>query len=133
MKIILQIFSLVFLAVTTIVLSQEKNILTLDLVAEKLPFGLINYTHNAEPKTALVLSGGGARGLAHIGVLRALEEKNIPIKYIVGTSMGSIVGEENNFTIKKLPTIKLYLPLGWTDLILFFQHQLLQGKKYQTY
>jgi NTE family protein len=43
-------------------------------------------------KVALVLSGGGARGLAHVGVLKALEEQNIPIDYIVGTSMGGVVG-----------------------------------------
>lgn len=41
---------------------------------------------------AVVLSGGGAKGLAHIGVLKALEENNIPIDYIAGTSMGAIVG-----------------------------------------
>lgn len=40
----------------------------------------------------LVLSGGGAKGLAHIGVIRALEENNIPIDYIAGTSIGAIVG-----------------------------------------
>lgn len=40
----------------------------------------------------LVLSGGGARGVAHIGVIRALEENGIPIDYITGTSMGAIVG-----------------------------------------
>ena len=40
----------------------------------------------------LVLSGGGAKGLAHIGVIRALEENNIPIDYISGTSMGAIIG-----------------------------------------
>jgi len=39
-----------------------------------------------------VLSGGGARGFAHIGVLKVLEENNVPIDYIVGTSMGSIIG-----------------------------------------
>ncbi len=44
------------------------------------------------PKIALVLSGGGARGGAHVGVLKVLEEKNIPIDMIVGTSMGSFVG-----------------------------------------
>lgn len=44
------------------------------------------------PKIGLVLSGGGARGFAHIGVLKVLEENNIPIDYIVGTSMGSIIG-----------------------------------------
>ena len=49
--------------------------------------------HNPDrPKIGLALSGGGARGLAHIGVLKALEEKNIPIDYIAGTSMGAIVG-----------------------------------------
>jgi NTE family protein len=40
----------------------------------------------------LVLSGGGSKGLAHIGVIRALEENNIPIDYVVGTSIGAIVG-----------------------------------------
>ena len=44
------------------------------------------------PKIGLVLSGGGARGFAHIGVLKLLEENNVPIDYIVGTSMGSIIG-----------------------------------------
>ena len=43
-------------------------------------------------KVGLVLSGGGAKGLAHIGVLKALEENNIPIDYVTGTSMGSIIG-----------------------------------------
>lgn len=40
----------------------------------------------------LVLSGGGAKGLAHIGVIRVLEENNIPIDYIAGTSIGAVVG-----------------------------------------
>lgn len=40
----------------------------------------------------LVLSGGGAKGIAHIGVIKALEENNIPIDYVAGTSMGAIVG-----------------------------------------
>lgn len=43
-------------------------------------------------KVGLVLSGGGAKGVAHIGVLKVLEEVGIPIDYIAGTSMGSIVG-----------------------------------------
>ncbi|MEJ8567825.1 patatin-like phospholipase family protein [Elongatibacter sediminis] len=44
------------------------------------------------PRIGLALSGGGARGGAHIGVLRALEELQVPIDYIAGTSMGAIVG-----------------------------------------
>lgn len=42
-------------------------------------------------KVGLVMSGGGARGLAHVGVIKALEENNIPIDYVAGTSMGAIV------------------------------------------
>lgn len=44
------------------------------------------------PKVGLVLSGGGARGFAHIGAINVLEELGMPVDYIVGTSMGSIVG-----------------------------------------
>ena len=42
-------------------------------------------------KVGLVLSGGGAKGLTHIGIIRALEENEIPIDYITGTSMCAIV------------------------------------------
>ena len=43
-------------------------------------------------KVAVVLSGGGAKGVTHIGFLKALEENNIPIDYIAGTSMGAVIG-----------------------------------------
>ena len=46
----------------------------------------------AVPRIGLVLSGGGARGSAHIGVLKVLEELRIPIHSIAGTSMGALVG-----------------------------------------
>jgi len=46
----------------------------------------------ADPKIALVLSGGGARGLAHVGVLKVLRDARVPVDLIVATSMGSIVG-----------------------------------------
>jgi NTE family protein len=42
-------------------------------------------------RVGLVLSGGGAKGLAHIGVLKALEENNVPVDYLTGTSMGGVV------------------------------------------
>lgn len=44
------------------------------------------------PKIGLALSGGGARGGAHVGVLKALEQLQIPVDYIAGTSMGAIIG-----------------------------------------
>ncbi len=53
---------------------------------------LISTTFAYSQKVAVVLSGGGAKGLAHIGVLKALEENEIPVDYLIGTSMGGIVG-----------------------------------------
>ncbi len=49
-------------------------------------------SNDVYPKIGLVLSGGGARGFAHIGALRVLEELGIPVDYVAGTSMGSIIG-----------------------------------------
>src|SRR5690554_1725054 len=51
------------------------------------------YSHTLfSQKVGLVLSGGGASGMAYVGVLKALEEENIPIDYIVGTSIGALIG-----------------------------------------
>ena len=44
------------------------------------------------PRIGLVLSGGGARGFAHVGVLKALEDARVPVDVVVGTSMGAIIG-----------------------------------------
>lgn len=54
-------------------------------------FCLIAYFSLQAQKVAVVFSGGGAKGLAHVGVLKALEENNIPVDYILGTSMGGVV------------------------------------------
>ncbi len=63
-----------------------KSILIIMLV-------IVNFVYaNERPKVALVLSGGGARGGAHVGVLKVLEKNHIPIDMVVGTSMGSFVG-----------------------------------------
>lgn len=48
--------------------------------------------HSAGETVGLVLSGGGCKGIAHIGFIQALEESEIPIDYVTGTSMGAIVG-----------------------------------------
>jgi len=57
------------------------------------------------PRVALVLGGGAARGFAHVGVIRALEQEKIPIDLIVGTSVGSLIGalyayEMNSFELE---------------------------------
>ncbi|MGE5425276.1 MAG: patatin-like phospholipase family protein, partial [Syntrophothermus sp.] len=53
-------------------------------------FFIVFFFQAEAQKVAVVLSGGGSRGAAHIGVLRALEENGIPIDYIAGTSIGAI-------------------------------------------
>lgn len=50
------------------------------------------HTYPSRKKVGLVLSGGGAKGMAHIGAIKVIEEAGIPIDYVVGTSMGSIIG-----------------------------------------
>ena len=61
------------------------------IILTLLSIYLISTSTQAQ-KVGLVLSGGGAKGLTHVGVIRALEENHIPIDYIAGTSMGAIVG-----------------------------------------
>ena len=65
-----------------------KKLLLIFLFLAVLP----GYAQQEDPKVGLVLSGGGAKGLAHIGVLKVLEEAGVRVDYIGGTSMGAIVG-----------------------------------------
>lgn len=57
-------------------------------------------------KIGLVLSGGGAKGMAHIGVLKVLEEAGVKVDYIGGTSMGAIVGA---YMLRAIPR-RLWIP-----------------------
>jgi NTE family protein len=63
--------------------------------------------YNKKPKIGLVLSGGGAKGLAHIGVLKVIEEAGVQIDYISGTSMGAIIGGlyASGYTANQLDSI----------------------------
>ncbi len=71
---------------------------------------------NPRPKIGLALSGGAARGIAHVGVLRALAENDIPIDYIAGTSAGSLVGGAwaSGMSIDEIEEIGLNLK--WRDV-----------------
>jgi NTE family protein len=57
-----------------------------------LPVGAVFAQPGPRPKIGLVLSGGGAKGLAHIGILKAIDSAGLKVDYITGTSMGSILG-----------------------------------------
>ena len=70
-----------------------------------------------KPKVGLVLSGGAARGLAHVGVLKALEEQGIHIDAIAGTSMGAVIGGlyASGYKIDELE--KLALSIDWKEAL----------------
>ena len=70
----------------------------------------------AREKIGLVLGGGGARGAAHIGVLRAIERERIPIDYIAGTSMGAIIGAlyASGYTVDEIQ--KVLDGMDWGDV-----------------
>jgi NTE family protein len=69
------------------------------------------------PKIGLALSGGGARGLSQIGILKVLEKENIPIDYIAGTSMGGIIGGlyASGYSASELE--KIVSNIDWNDLL----------------
>ena len=70
-----------------------------------------------QPKIGLVLSGGAARGLAHVGVLKALEEQGIRVDAIAGTSMGAVIGGlyASGYKIDELET--LALDIDWQEAL----------------
>src|SRR5215469_10597266 len=71
-----------------------QDFLPVFLVCLASTLGFTQESQNPEtrPKLGLALEGGGALGLAHIGVIQYLEEHHIPVRYIAGTSMGGLVG-----------------------------------------
>ncbi|MBX3006992.1 MAG: patatin-like phospholipase family protein [Melioribacteraceae bacterium] len=87
---------------SVVVKSLNRVLLLILIISGSIINGQVTYSNesgktdsersNKDIKIGLALSGGGARGIAHIGVIIAFEEEGIPIDYIAGTSMGSIVG-----------------------------------------
>ena len=71
---------------------------------------------NDRPRIGLVLGGGGARGYAHIGVIKKLEELRVPYDYIAGTSMGSIVGGFLSTGMQSDELDKVVRDADWDDL-----------------
>ena len=80
-------------------------------------FSQDNTTINNRPKVGLVLSGGGAKGAAHIGVLKYIEEAGIPVDFIAGTSMGSIVGGMYALGYSSDEILDIISNLDWDRLI----------------
>ena len=95
-----------------------KNLLVvLLLLLSQMAFSQDTTVVKTRPKVGLVLSGGGAKGAAHIGVLKYLEEAEIPIDYIAGTSMGSIVGGMYALGYKSDEILDIIRNVDWGRLI----------------
>ncbi|MDH4312151.1 MAG: patatin-like phospholipase family protein, partial [Gammaproteobacteria bacterium] len=71
----------------------------------------------ARPRIGLVLSGGGARGAAHVGVIRMLEQMHIPIDAITGTSMGAVVGGLYAAGLSGDEIERVFRELDWQEVI----------------
>jgi NTE family protein len=69
------------------------------------------------PRVGVVLSGGGAKGLVHIGVLKVLEEAGMPVDYIGGTSIGSIIGGLYAIGYRSADIESIVLSQNWRDLL----------------
>jgi NTE family protein len=98
----------------------NSSILTVLIVIFSLPgVGASGQTKEPgkRPSVGLVLSGGGAHGLAHIGVIRVMEEAGLRPDYITGVSMGSIVGGMYAIGYSADSLYKLFLKLNWDALL----------------
>ncbi|AEF24410.1 patatin-like phospholipase family protein [Pseudomonas fulva] len=78
---------------------------------------LLAIAQDAQPRVGLVLSGGAARGLAHIGVIKALEEQGVRIDAIAGTSMGAVIGGlyASGYSVAELEQVAL--TMDWREVL----------------
>ncbi len=82
-----------------------------------LTFQCLSAQNIERPKIAVVLSGGGAKGFSHIGVLEVLEKEGIPVDIIVGTSMGSIIGGLYSIGYSTQQLTQMCLTENWSHLL----------------
>ena len=117
MNLFKQILLTVFLLQTSLLVAQVSQIIPLKTKTLNLPYGLEQKVPACEPIVGLALSGGGARGLAQIGVIRALEEAGIKVDAIGGTSIGSIIGGAyaSGYSVKEMDSIVTHT--DWDKLL----------------
>lgn len=92
-----------------------KKLLILALFAFTTTFA---FAQQERPKVAVVLSGGGAKGVAHVRALKVIEEAGIPVDMVVGTSMGALVGGlyASGYTTEQLDSI--ISNMNWMDVLM---------------
>lgn len=102
------------LRIKTLSFSFTSVLWLLSIALFLIPLSLMS---QSRPKVGLVLSGGGAAGLAHIGVIKVLEEAGIPIDYVAGTSMGSLVGGLYAMGYTSAEMEKIAKQMDWTSIL----------------
>ncbi len=107
----------IILFLPLIIYSQTIRTIKVPTRTVKLPFDLTYQVPAFSPKVAIALSGGGAKGLAQIGILEALKDNDIPIEIIVGTSMGSVIGGlySAGYTLAQIDSISENT--NWEDIL----------------
>jgi len=112
-----QILIIIFLLHFPFLSAQEIKTISLKTKTINLPYGLTQSIPANELTVGLALSGGGARGIAQIGVINALEEAGINIGVIAGTSMGSIIGGvySSGYTVEEMDS--MVMNTDWDKLL----------------
>ena len=87
-----------------------NKIIFLLLLLFSFTFSEAQNNDTKKQKIGLVLSGGGAKGFAHIGALKIIDSLGVKVDYIAGTSMGAVIGSlyASGYTGKQLDSIKLF-------------------------
>jgi len=109
-NLIIGVIAVLFFSNTAFCFEQEEFII------DHLYYKAINLPKEKRPKIILVLGGGGARGFAHVGVLKALSEANVPIDMVVGTSMGALVGSLYCSGVKIEKIENIAEDIKWNDI-----------------
>ncbi|MCF7907128.1 patatin-like phospholipase family protein [Patescibacteria group bacterium] len=96
-----------------------------------------NFLKKRKPKVGLALGSGGAKGYAHLGVIKVLEENKIPIDFIVGSSAGAIIGSLYALNPKIEEIKKIINSRGWSKSIslldLSWKQGLMKGEKFKNF
>ncbi len=125
--------AMLFLSASIIFFSCAKKYMVIDSPKSQPPARILE----TPPEVALVLGGGAFRGMAHVGVIKVLEDEGIPIDLIIGTSAGSMVGAfyaDNPDIDSLLPLVKGTKAKDVFDFSLFRSREgFISGKKLQKY
>lgn len=110
-------FFLLFLRKISIQMKRFSFIILLCFAATVLQAQNNNTIRPPRPKVGVVLGGGGAKGASHIGVLKYIEEMGIPVDYVAGTSMGSIIGGLYAMGYEPDEMNRLIANINWSEYI----------------